>query len=143
MTCSVMAHTLVYWTQALVERGMMQEGGRIFAMTSSGSLAAWPAYGAVSAAKAALESHIRQLAVELAPRRITANAIMAGVTETPALTKIPGAEKIKQTALSRNPHGRLTVPEDVAECIVALSGAATGWMTGNVLRIDGGETIAG
>jgi enoyl-[acyl-carrier protein] reductase III len=143
MTLDVMAHSLVYWTQDLVKRGHLKAGGRVYAMTSSGSIAAWPSYGAVSAAKCALESHIRQLAVELAPQQITANAIMAGVTQTPALSKIPGADEIAARALSRNPHQRLTVPEDVAECIVALAGPGTAWMTGNILKVDGGEAISG
>ena len=143
MTLDVMAHSLVYWAQDLVERELLTRGGRVFAMTSSGSLAAWPSYGAVSAAKCALESHIRQLAVELAPRGIAANAIMAGVTLTPALEKIPGAKLIAEKALERNPHGRLTTPEDVAECLLALSGSGTGWLTGNVLKVDGGEAISG
>lgn len=143
MTLDVMANSLVYWSQDLVARGMLREGGRIFAMTSSGSLAAWPSYGAVSAAKCALESHIRQLAVELAPRKITANAIMAGVTRTPALDKIPGNDEIERRALQRNPSGRLTVPEDVASCLVALAGPGTSWMTGNILRVDGGESVSG
>ena len=143
MTLDVMANSLVYWTQDLLTAGMLCEGGRIFAMTSSGSLAAWPAYGAVSAAKCALESHIRQLAVELAPRGITANAIMAGVTRTAALDKIPGNDEIERKALERNPSGRLTRPEDVSACLLALSQPGTGWMTGNVIRVDGGESISG
>ncbi|TNE85815.1 MAG: SDR family oxidoreductase [Deltaproteobacteria bacterium] len=143
MTLDVMAHSLVYWTQDLVARNLIGEGGRIYAMTSSGSLACWPSYGAVSAAKCALESHIRQIAVELAPKRITANAIMAGVTQTPALSKIPGSDAIVDVALKRNPHGRLTTPEDVASCLVALAGPGTAWMTGNVIKVDGGEAISG
>ena len=143
MTLDVMAHSLVYWTQDLIKREMFGETGRIYAMTSSGSIAVWPSYGAVSAAKCALESHVRQIALELAPRRITANAIMAGVTPTPALSKIPGAEQIAETALSRNPSGRLTTTEDVAQCILTLSGPGTQWMTGNIIRVDGGETISG
>ena len=143
MTLDVMAHSLVYWTQALVSRGLLKEGGRIYAMTSSGSLAAWPSYGAVSAAKCALESHIRQLAVELAPNGITANAIMAGVTQTAALEKIPGADEIVKTATGRNPHGRLTRTEDVASCLLSLAQPGTHWLTGNVLRVDGGEAISG
>lgn len=143
MTCNIMGHSLVYWTQELVSRGLMGSGGRIYAMTSSGSIAAWPAYGAVSAAKSTLESHIRQLAVELAPHGITANAIMAGVTDTPALRKIPGHEAIIARALDRNPHQRLTTPEDVARCLLTLSQQGTQWLTGNVLRVDGGETICG
>src|SRR5439155_130876 len=78
MTLDVMAHSLVYWTQEVVARGLMTRGGRVYAMTSSGSTRVLPFYGPVSAAKAALESHIRQLATELAPRGITANAIRAG-----------------------------------------------------------------
>ncbi len=91
MTLTVMAHSLVYWAQGLVRRSLMGQGGRIYAMTSSGGDRVIPSYGAVSAAKASLESHCRQLALELAPYGITANAIRAGVTDTPALRKIPGA----------------------------------------------------
>ena len=141
MTLDVMAHTLVYWTQELVMRGLMREGGRIFAMTSSGSERVFHSYGAVSAAKAALESHVRQLALELAPRGITVNAIRAGVTDTPALRKIPGHEKLMELAKERNPSGRLTTPEDVAKAIAVLASDDLYWMTGNVINVDGGEFI--
>jgi len=143
MTLDVMAHSLVYWTQAVVGRGLMGAGGRIYAMTSSGGTRALPAYGPVSAAKAALEAHIRQLALELAPRGITANAIRAGVTATPAAQKIPGYDKLEATARQRNPSGRLTTPEDVARAIVVLSHPDSAWLTGNVIGVDGGEDIAG
>jgi NAD(P)-dependent dehydrogenase (short-subunit alcohol dehydrogenase family) len=112
-------------------------------MTSAGDHVVWKAYGAVSAAKCALESHIRQLAFELAPHGITANAIKGGVTDTPALRKIPGNETIVESALARNPAGRLTTPEDVARCLVALSVEGTAWLTGSVLQVDGGEDVAG
>jgi len=139
MTSDVMGHSLVYWTQDLVSNGLMKSGGRIFAMTSEGGGKAIRDYGPVSAAKAILEAHIRQLALELAPLGITANAIMAGVTDTPALRKIPGCEKLIEVATERNPHKRLTTPLDVARCIAALSCENTYWMTGNTLRVDGGE----
>ncbi len=143
MTLDVMAHTLVYWTQDVVIRGLMGEGGRVFAMTSGGGTRVLPNYGPVSGAKAALESHVRQLAMELAPRGITVNAVRAGVTDTPALQKIPGSEKIKAAALARNPFGRLTTTGDVARAIVAFSHSSTYWMTGNVLGVDGGEDVIG
>jgi NAD(P)-dependent dehydrogenase (short-subunit alcohol dehydrogenase family) len=143
MTTDVMGHSLVYWTQDLVGAGLFSDDARIFAMTSSGSHMAWPGYGPVSAAKAALEAHVRQLAIELAPRGITANAILAGVTQTAALEKIPGSDKLIEKALSRNPHGRLTTPEDVAACLVDLARPGTRWLNGNVLRVDGGEDCAG
>lgn len=143
MTLEVMAHSLVYWTQSMVRRNLLREGSRIYAMTSSGGHRVWSTYGPVSAAKAALESHIRQIALELACRGITANAIQAGVTDTPALRKIPGHEQMAASALRTNPGGRLTTPRDVAQAIVALSHAYTHWMTGNVIRVDGGEDITG
>ncbi len=142
MTLDVMAHTLVYWTQALVSKNLFAEGGRIFAMTSAGSVTVFPTYGVVSAAKSALESHIRQLAVELAPKGITANAIMAGVTETPALKKIPGNDVMIDFAKAKNPSGRLTTPEDVANAISALARPEAYWITGNVIAVDGGELIS-
>jgi enoyl-[acyl-carrier protein] reductase III len=139
MTADVMGHSLVYWVNDLVMNQLMGAGGRIFAMTSEGGGKAIPRYGPVSAAKAILEAHIRQLALELAPFGITANAIMAGVTDTPALRKIPGYDKLIAFATARNPHGRLTTPEDVAKCIGVLSQESTYWMTGNTIRVDGGE----
>lgn len=143
MTLTVMAHSLVYWAQDLVHRGMMRRGGKIFAMTSAGGTRVLPNYGAVSAAKAALESHVRQLTMELAPRGISINAIRAGVTDTPALRKIPGHEIIAETALKRNPSGRLTTPEDVARAIAALCRPGTEWITGNIIGVDGGEDVIG
>ncbi|NWG14282.1 MAG: SDR family oxidoreductase [Acidobacteria bacterium] len=143
MTLDVMAHSLVYWVQDLFAAGLLHEGARIFGMTSAGGRRVWPSYGAVSAAKAALESHIRQLAFELAPFGISANAIRAGVSDTPAARKIPGSEKMFERARGSNPAGRLTTPEDVAEVLVALSLCESHWMTGNVIGVDGGEDISG
>jgi NAD(P)-dependent dehydrogenase (short-subunit alcohol dehydrogenase family) len=141
MTVDVMAHSLVYWTQDLVARGLMSKGARIFAMTSSGGTRVIRSYGAVSAAKAALESHIRQLAFELAPLGIAANAIRAGVTDTPALRRIPGGPELLERAKQQNPSGRSTTTADVAKAIAALCDERLYWLTGNVLGVDGGEDI--
>jgi NAD(P)-dependent dehydrogenase (short-subunit alcohol dehydrogenase family) len=142
MTMDVMAHSLVWWVNALLDAGQLDRGARVFAMTSAGSQVAFPAYGAVSAAKSALESHVRQLAVELAPRQITVNALMAGLTRTPALEAIPGWQALEAAARARHPSGRLTTPEDVAACLLALCVPGTAWVTGNVIRVDGGEAIS-
>jgi enoyl-[acyl-carrier protein] reductase III len=141
MTLDVMAHSLVYWTQGLITRHLIKRGGRIFAMTSSGGHTVLPYYGAVSAAKAALESHIRQLAMELGLHGITANAVMAGVTDTPALRKIPGALEMLRVAKQKNPLGRLTTPEDVARAIVLLADEQAYWISGNVIGVDGAEDV--
>ena len=141
MTADVMAHSMVYWTRDLFHAGLIGEGSRLFAMTSEGAVHVVPTYGPVSAAKAALESHCRQLALELMPHGITVNAIRAGVTDTPALRRIPNHEELIQYASNRNPGGRMTVPEDVAEAIVALASPRLHWMTGNTIGVDGGELM--
>ena len=111
------------------------------AMTSSGGSKVIEYYGAVSAAKACLESHIRQLAFELGKKGIAANALLAGVTISPALKKIPNNDLIIQNAMRRNPQGRLTTPEDIADFILDNYKRESHWMTGSVIHIDGGESI--
>jgi enoyl-[acyl-carrier protein] reductase III len=141
MTADVMAHSLIYWSRDLFHAGLLGDGSRIFAMTSEGSTKAVPTYGPVSAAKAALEAHVRQLALEMIRHGITVNAIRAGVTDTPALRRIPGHQELRRTAEERNPGGRLTRPEDVGEALVALASPRLYWMTGNILGVDGGEMM--
>ena len=141
MTVDVMANSLVYWTQELVRQKFLGSGGRIFSMTSAGGARVWKSYGAVSAAKAALESHTRQLALELAPLGITINALMAGVTDTPALRKIPGSDEMLTMAQRKNPSNRLTTTQDVADALGLLSHPKSHWITGNVICVDGGEFI--
>jgi enoyl-[acyl-carrier protein] reductase III len=139
MTLDVMAHSLLYWVRDLYHAGLLDRGSRVYAMTSEGAILAVPTYGAVSAAKAALEAHVRQLALELAPEGITVNGIRAGVTDTPALRRIPGWEHLVAAATARNPGGRLTRPEDVAQALVALASPLTHWITGEIIGVDGGE----
>jgi enoyl-[acyl-carrier protein] reductase III len=141
MTLDVMAHSLVYWVQDIVKNNLISRNARIFAMTSSGGHSAIPFYGAVSAAKAALESHVRQLAVELGPLGGSVNAIMAGVTDTPALRKIPGNAQMVGVAKRKNPHNRLTNPDDVAKIISLLCKDGGEWISGGIVHADGGEDI--
>ena len=139
MTLDVMANSLVYWVQDLVRAGLLGRGSKVWSMTSSGSHKVIPGYGAVSAAKAALESHTRQLALELAPQGICVNCFQAGVTDTPAFRMIPNADKMRERIKSMHPDGRMTSPEDIARMMVALADPAIDWITGTVVKIDGGE----
>ena len=145
MTQDVMGNSLVYWVQDLYHAGFLERGSKIYAMTSEGTSRVVPSYGVVSGAKAALESHIRQLSMEFARRNagIAVNAIRAGVTDTPALRKIPEAQRMVDVTLARNPHGRLTTTADVAEAIVRLSETDSDWISGNVIGVDGGEFVTG
>ena len=145
MTQDVMANSLVYWVQDLFRGGFLGKGSKIYAMTSEGSTRVVPSYGVVSSAKAALESHIRQLAMELARSGIgaTANCIRAGVTVTPALLKIPESQAMIDITMKRNPTGRMTTPQDVANAILALSADGTEFINGDIISVDGGEFITG
>lgn len=141
MTIDVMANSLIYWVQDLVSSGLLINKARIFAMTSSGGHSAIPYYGAVSAAKAALESHCRQLAVELGSMEVAVNAIMAGVTDTPALRKIPGNIPMIEVARRKNPRGKLTTPQQVAKIISLFCHDGGEWISGGIINADGGEDI--
>jgi len=143
MTLDVMASSVLYWAQDLYYAGLLQKGSQIFAMTSSGGHRQWRNYGAVSAAKAVLESSMRQLAYELAPKGIAANTLQAGVTDTAALRKIPDNLLMIEHAIKINPSGRLTRPEDIAKVIATIGLAEHTWMSGNVIRVDGTEDIVG
>ncbi|MER6285048.1 SDR family oxidoreductase [Streptomyces sviceus] len=142
MTLDVMAHSLVHWTQDLVAARLLRGGSKVYAMTSAGTSQHLPSYGAVSAAKSALESHVRQLACELATSGIAVNALRAGTTVTPALRRIPEHAGYIERAAENNPHGRLTRPEDVADAVALLSRTESSWLTGNTIGVDGAELHA-
>jgi len=142
-TIHSMGTSLLSWTQDVLARGLFADDARVFGLTSEGNTVAWKGYAAVAAAKVALESVSRTMAVELAPYGIRSNVIQAGITETPALRAIPGSDHLKAQARLRNPFHRLTTPEDVANVICLLSTPEAGWINGEVIRVDGGEHISG
>lgn len=141
-TVYAMGTSLLSWVQAVFSRGLFAPDARVFGLTSEGNQVAWPGYAAVSAAKAALESVARSIAVEFAPFGIRCNVLQPGVTDTPALRMIPGHERMHETAERRNPFGRLTRPEDVAGVIWLLSRPEAAWVNGALIPVDGGERIA-
>jgi enoyl-[acyl-carrier protein] reductase III len=136
-----MATSWWQWTAELLKEGKFSKDARNIAFTSEGNTKVWPGYGAVSAAKATLEALMRQMAVELAPHRLTNNCIQAGTTETPSFKMIPGSEKLAEMGKRRNPFGRLTSPEDVANAVWLLCQEEGKWINGVVLKVDGGESL--
>lgn len=141
ITFEAMALSLYEWTTALVKAGLFAADTRIVSFTSEGNTKALPNYAAVSVAKVALEALTRSIALEFAPLGIKANCIQAGITHTKSLTMIPGYEQLKQHALQRNPHKRLTTPEDVANAVYLLTTEEAKWITGTVIKVDGGESL--
>jgi len=141
LTTQAMALSLYYWTKELIALKLFANDTRIVSFTSEGSSKAWTGYGAISVAKASLEALTRNMALEFAPLGIKVNCIQAGVVETKAFQMIPGHEKLREAALQRNPHHRLTTPEDVANAVYLLTTQEAKWITGTVLKVDGGESL--
>ena len=142
-TIHSMGTSLLGWVQELHRRDLFAEDARVFGLTSEGNTLAWKGYAAVSAAKTALEALARSIAVEYAPYGIRCNVIQAGITVTPALEAIPGSAQMKAQARLRNPLGRLTTPQDVANMIYLLSRDEAAWVNGAMIRVDGGEHVSG
>jgi NAD(P)-dependent dehydrogenase (short-subunit alcohol dehydrogenase family) len=142
-TIHAMGTSLLGWVQDLFARKLFAADARVFGLTSEGNQLAWKGYAAVGAAKVALESLARSIAVEYAPHGIRCNVIQAGITFTPAQDAIPGSAHMRAQALARNPFGRLTTPRDVANVIALLASDDAAWINGDVIRVDGGEHISG
>ena len=142
-TVHAMGTSLLGWTQSLFEQGLFAADARVLGLTSEGNAVAWKGYAAVAAAKVALESVSRSIAVEMAPYGIRSNIVQAGVTDTNALRMIPGSAHLKAQARLRNPFHRLTTPKDVANAIYLLCLPEASWINGEIIRVDGGERISG
>lgn len=141
ITGQAMAYNLYTWVASLEREGLFAPDTRILAFTSEGNKRVIPGYGAVAAAKASLEAIVRQIAVEFAQKGLRANCIQAGVTDTDSLRRIPDSGRILEASLKRNPHGRLTRPSDVANAVYLLCREEASWITGNVIKVDGGESL--
>jgi enoyl-[acyl-carrier protein] reductase III len=122
---------------------LMQQGSRVIAVSSLGAVRAIENYTIVGASKAALESLVRHLAVELGEKGINVNTISAGVVDTDALKKFPNRDRILATALEKTPFGRLTTPDDVADVALFMCSPFSAMIQGQVIVVDGGYAIKG
>jgi enoyl-[acyl-carrier protein] reductase III len=139
------------WTMAANARALlslaracapdMEPGSSIVGVSSLGSTRVMDNYVLVGASKAALESVVRYLAVELAPRGIRVNAVSAGLVETGALEHFPNREQMLSSSLARTPVGRLVEPDDVAGAVGFLCSPEAEMVRGHVLVVDGGFSL--
>ncbi len=129
----------------LVQQGLplMRKGSRVMAVSSLGAIRAIENYTTVGASKAALESLVRHLAVELGKEGINVNTISAGAVDTDALKHFPNREEILGAAMERTPLGRLTTPADVADVALFLCSDLSLMIQGQVITVDGGYAIRG
>ncbi|HEV3326604.1 MAG TPA: SDR family oxidoreductase [Puia sp.] len=138
-TTYAMSTSLLDWARLLLSEGHFQPDARIIGLTSEGAHKYWDGYAAVSIAKSTLESLVTYMAVELARYGLKTNLIQAGISDTPSLKKIPASEELLELATRRNPLGRTTRPEDVANVIYLLCMEEASWINGSIIPVDGGE----
>ena len=119
----------------------MPSGSSIVGVSSLGSTRVLENYTLVGTSKAALESLVRYLAVELAPRGIRVNAVSAGVVETGALEFFPNREEMLEAGRQRTPAGRLVEPDDVAKAVTFLCSPEADMVRGHTLVVDGGFSL--
>ena len=140
-TMNINARSLLHGVKAAAPYMQAHAWGRVIGITSMGSRRTLPHYGVVGVSKAAIETLIRYLAVELAPYGITANAISPGVILTDAVTHFPEWERLVRIAEDRTPTGRLTTTEEIAELVGFLCTDAARNIVGQTLIVDGGYEI--
>jgi enoyl-[acyl-carrier protein] reductase III len=119
----------------------LRDGGAVIGISSLGSRSYIPGYAAMGAAKAGMEALTRQLAVELAPRRIRVNTVCGGLVDTDALKYFPEGKKMMETAEALTPLGRVGLPDDIAGAVRLLLHPDAAWITGQTLVVDGGLSL--
>jgi len=118
----------------------MEPGSSIVAISSLGSQRVLDNYVLVGTSKAALESVVRYLAVELGPRGIRVNAVSGGVVDTGALDFFPNKDEMLRT-VERTPAGRLVEPDDIAAAVSFLSSSGSEMVRGQTIVVDGGFSL--
>lgn len=134
--------SLVQAARPLLERE--QGRAKVIALSSHGSHRALPAYGLIGASKAALESLVRHLALELGGRGINVNVVLAGLVETDSTRAIPGSEQMFEAVRRRQMMGlRPLLAADIADSVLFLASSLSDLIQGQTLVVDGGEGIRG
>ncbi len=138
-TMNANARALLSLTRAAAPA--MSRGSAIVALSSLGSFRVLENYVLVGTSKAALESVVRYLGVELAPRGIRVNAVSGGVVHTEALDHFPNRDEMLQMASERTPAGRMVEPRDLADAVLFLAGPNAAMICGQTLIVDGGFSL--
>ena len=141
---NINARSLLFMAQRATSLMEPRGGGAIVSISSPGGNRVLPDYVSVGASKAALEAVTRYLAIELAPKNITVNAVSPGIVITEALqhfATIREDEDILERTKSLTPAGRLQTPEDIAGVVAFLCTPAAEMIRGQVIVVDGGYTL--
>lgn len=141
LSMDINAKALYLLTQKILPSMEKQGGGNIVAISSLGSRQYIPNYGAIGISKAALETLVRYLAVELAPKKVRVNCVSGGLVETDALKSFPNYETMKNDVIAHTPAGRIAKPEDLARVVAFLVSPDSEWIVGQTVIADGGLSL--
>ncbi len=131
---------LVQAAMPLLERGPHR--GKVVAISSHGSHMALPMYGLIGGSKAALESIVRHLTLEVGDRGVNVNVVKAGLVDTDSTRRIPYAEQMFAAQVSHTMVGeRQLTAEDVANTVVFLCSPLSDMIQGATITVDGGAAI--
>ncbi|WP_071458748.1 enoyl-[acyl-carrier-protein] reductase FabL [Bacillus massilinigeriensis] len=140
-TMNINSKALLFCAQEAAK--LMEEagGGKIVSISSLGSIRYLENYTTVGVSKAALEALTRYLAVELAPKNISVNAVSGGAVDTEALLHFPNREELLEEARSKTPAGRMVEMEDIVNAVMFLLGEESGMICGQTIIVDGGISL--
>lgn len=131
-----------YWLASTCKGAMAAKGsGSIILMSSLSAMRGNAMIGPYAMSKAALAQMARNLAVELGPLGIRANAIAPGLIETPFSKALMSTQEFMERRLQATPLRRVGQPHEVAAAVVFLASAGGAFMTGQTLVIDGGTLV--
>jgi enoyl-[acyl-carrier protein] reductase III len=137
----IIAKALLMMVQKVVPSMEERGQGNVIAISSPGSQRFIPNYGAIGISKAALESLVKYLAVELAPRNIRVNGVSGGLVDTDAMKAYPKYDEFQREIIRRTPAGRIGQPDDIARIVAFLARPESEWIIGQTIIADGGLSL--
>jgi enoyl-[acyl-carrier protein] reductase III len=140
-TMDINSKALLFCAQEAAKRMEKVGGGKIVSISSLGAIRYLENYTAVGVSKAAVESLTRYLAVELAPKNISVNAVSGGAVDTDALKHFPNREELLSDAVAKTPAGRMVKPEDIVNAVMFLLSDDAEMIRGQTIIVDGGRSL--
>jgi 3-oxoacyl-[acyl-carrier protein] reductase len=141
-TFNAMAHSFVYWTQALLDQGLLAPQARLLGLSNPMDDAVVRGTAAIAASKAALGAYVRHLAHELGPRGICVNLLKFGAVTTRAVGRTFGADgmlRLQRAVEGAIPARRLCTADEVGQFVSVLAGPRGAWFNGATIDFTGGE----
>jgi len=141
LTLETCTRSFLAFARACAPRMEARGGGRLITLSSLGARRYLPRYAAIGTAKAALETLVRYLAVDMAPLGVRVNCVSGGPIETDALDYVMPEKEARQAVANETPLGRMGTPEDLANVVAFLTHPDSDWITGQTLVADGGLSL--